>query len=215
MSNSRIKVAIVEDSAEICRELGLLIAQTGDMECCAPCRNATSALQTLPAIKPDVIVMDVQLPGRSGIQCVELLKPLVPDSQILMFTIADEAHVIMSAITAGAIGYLLKNSSGAEIVAGIRSAHRKEAPLSPGVSRKVVENIHRTAPRPTLLTRLTFREEEIVRLVSQGQGDKQIADALKISLLTVNTHLKNVYAKLGVHSRTELSVKYLGLQKLS
>lgn len=209
----KIKVAIVEDNARICRELALLVDQADDLECVATCRNAASALETLPGIMPDVVIMDVQLPGRSGIQCVELLRPRLPETQILMFTIADDAHVIMSAISAGAIGYMLKNSTGEEILSAVRAAHRKEAPMSPGVSRKVVENLHRNAPKPELLTRLTFREEEVVRLASQGLGDKQIADALKISLLTVNTHLKNVYAKLGVHSRTEASAKYLGLQK--
>lgn len=204
-----IKVAVVEDNAGVCQELALLISREEDMVCCATCRNAATALATLPALMPDVILMDIQLPGRSGVQCVQRIKPLLPETQIVMFTINEDAHVVTEALASGAIGYLVKSSTSEQIVAGIRSAFRREAPITSGLIRKLVENLHRLSPRPALEAKLTFREEETVKLVAQGLSDKQIAEHLHISLQTVNSHLKNIYAKLEVHSRAELTAKYL------
>lgn len=204
-----ITVAIVEDNAEVGQELALLLSRTPGLACAAVCRNAPAALATLPPLRPDVILMDVQLPGRSDVHCVQQLKPLLPETQIVMFTIAEDAQIIEQALTAGAIGYLVKSATPDEIIAAIKSAHRRDAPMAPGITRKLVEHLHRQAPKPQLTARLTAREAEVVGLVARGLGDKQIADQLGISLQTVNSHLKNIYDKLEVHSRTEMTVRYL------
>jgi DNA-binding NarL/FixJ family response regulator len=205
-----IRVAIVEDNAGICRELQLIVAGTDDLLCVAVCRNADAALARIPASQPDVVMMDIQLSGRSGIDCTARLKPLLPRAQILMFTISDERDQILAALAAGAVGYILKSSTPGEIVEAIRAAYNNGAPMTAEVARKVIESFHsKPAPAGFDISSLTAREIDVVRLLAKGLLDKQIADELRMSVLTVNSHLKHIYAKLGVHSRTEVVIKCL------
>ena len=205
----RTTVAIVEDNAGICRELQLALARASDLECVAVCRNVATALQHLPKCAPDVIVMDIQLPDGSGIDCTTSLAHVLPRTQILMFTICAETAQIMSALAAGAVGYILKDASSEEIIDAIREARGGGAPLTDEVARKVVESLHQNSTGGHCIAHLTQREREVLQLLSRGAIDKQIADQLAISLQTVNTHLKHIYGKLQVHSRTEAVVKYL------
>lgn len=205
----RTRVAIVEDNAGICHELEYLLGNEPDLTCVATCRNVGSALQILPGCSPDVIIMDIQLPDGSGIDCTAQLKPHLPHSQILMYTIYEDAGMIMNALTAGAIGYILKSAARDEIVAVVREARRGGAPLSGDVARKVVESLQATANRSYCVALLTQRELEVIGSLARGLSAKEIADQLAISLLTVNSHLKHIYGKLGVHSRTEALLKYL------
>lgn len=203
-----VRVAIVEDNAGICRELQHIISRTSDLTCVDVCRNVNTAVARLPGCRPGVIVMDIQLPDGSGIDCTARLKPLLPSTQILMFTISDDRKQILDALSAGAIGYILKSSTSEEIIQSIREAHNNGAPMSGEVARKVVETFHtRPAAVPADISRLTSREIEVVRLLAKGYVDKQIADSLSMSTLTVNSHLKHIYSKLDVHSRTEVVVK--------
>lgn len=208
-----IRVALVEDGAGICRELQLMISAHSDLACVAVCRNRDAALARLPEAAPDVVLMDIQLGGGSGIECTARLKPLLPRAQILMFTICDDREQIVAALSAGAIGYLLKSSSADEIVAAIREAHHNGSPMTAEVARKVIETFHvrsiADVASDDSISRLTAREVDVVRLLAKGYLDKQIADTLAVSTLTVNSHLKHIYAKLGVHSRTEVVVKCL------
>jgi DNA-binding NarL/FixJ family response regulator len=205
-----INVAIVEDNAGICEELQHVISKTPDLASVCVCRNAESALRRIPAAKPQVIVMDIHLPDGSGIDCTTQLKRLLPDTHILMFTIQDDPDVIVRALEAGASGYLLKSTEAAGIGAAIHDVCSHGAPMSREVARKVVESFRksavvRTAPGEPL----TPREEEILLLLGKGLLYKEVADRLSIKLDTVGSHVKNIYRKLHVRTRTEAVMKYL------
>lgn len=205
-----IKVAIVEDNAGVCEELQYVLSKTEDLTCVAACRNVQNALRRIPPLQPDVIVMDVQLPDGSGIDCTSRLKQLLPDAQILMFTVQDDANFIVKALEAGASGYLLKGTESAAIAAAIKEIVNHGAPMSREVARKLVDRFHKTSERLTIDERLTPREDEILSLLSRGLLYKEIADTLSIKLSTVGSHVKSIYRKLHVGSRTEAVVKYLG-----
>lgn len=209
-----ITVAIVEDNAGICQELQHVIRRAPDLRLGAVCRNTQSALRTLPEQPPDVVIMDIQLPGQSGIDCTTRLRTLIPETQVLMFTIHDESEYILKALEAGAIGYILKSAAPDDIIAAVREARNGGSPMTGEVARKVVETFHRdkpvtSAPAASPMAVLTSREREVVQLLINGCLDKHIAEHLSISLQTVNSHLKHIYAKLSVHSRTEVVVRCL------
>lgn len=203
-----IKVAIVEDNPDLCEELQQTLSEVEDFTCVVTCRNAKRALERLPEAQPDVALMDIRLPDGTGIELVEKLIPLLPETQFVMLTMYQDNEHILDALGAGAIGYLLKDSSSEEIVQAIRDASQGNSPLSGEVARKVVNDIHRHHQRQTPETKLTPREQEVMKHVAKGLADKQIADELHISLFTVNSHLKNIYAKLNVQSRAAAISRY-------
>jgi len=203
-----LKVAIVEDNAELCEELQLIVGDAADMTCVAACRNAATALAKLPKAQPDVTLMDIRLPDGSGVELVQRLTKKLPQTQFIMLTMYQDDQHIFDALAAGAIGYLIKDASEETIIKGIKDAYQGHSPLSGVVARKVVQKIHSKSAHPPKARTLTARERDVIELVSQGLPDKQIADQLGISLLTVNSHLKNIYSKLGVHSRAEAISKY-------
>ena len=200
-------VVIVEDSAGICEELQHVLTGAPDLACVGVCRNAEAALRRIPKIAPDVIIMDIHLPDRSGIECTSRLKRLLPETQILMFTIQDDADQIVKALEAGASGYLLKDTTPAEILAAIRDVHDHGAPMSRDVARKLVASFHQPARKNA--EPLTPRENEILTLLGEGLLYKEIGDRLTIKLDTVGTHVKSIYRKLHVRSRTEAVMKYV------
>lgn len=204
-----INVAIVEDSEGICEELQHVIASTPGLACVCVCRNAESALRRIPAVRPHVVVMDIQLPDESGIKCTARLKRVLPDTQILMFTIQEDPDIIVKALEAGASGYLLKGAEATDIGAAIHELSRHGAPMSRDVARKLVETFHKNPARDLENESLTPREEEILALMTKGLLYKEIADELRIKVDTVGTHVKNIYRKLHVRTRTEAVVKYL------
>lgn len=205
----RTTVAIVEDSAGICEELKHILSDAADLVCVSVCRNAGSALARLPSLAPEVIVMDIHLPDGSGIECTSRLKRLLPGTQILMFTIHDDTEQIVHALEAGASGYLLKNTPGPEILAAIRAIRDQNAPMSAEVARKLVESFHRRPAPAATAEALTRRENEILELLGEGLLYKEIGDRLAIKFDTVGTHVKSIYRKLQVRSRTEAVIKYL------
>jgi DNA-binding NarL/FixJ family response regulator len=200
------KIALVEDNAGICEELQHVLAGAPDLTCVCVCRNAEAALRRLPAIAPDVIVMDIHLPDGSGIACTGQLKRRLQGVQILMFTVQDDTDQIVKALAAGASGYLLKDAPPAEILAAIRDVQNHGAPMSRDVARKLVASFHR--PACEFEEELTPREREILLLLSDGLLYKEIGDRLAIKPDTVSTHLKSIYRKLHVRSRTEAVMKY-------
>ena len=204
-----VTVAIVEDNAGICEELQHVVAQAADLQCVCVCRNAESALRRLPAARPHVIIMDINLPDGSGIECTMRVKRLLPDTQILMFTIADEADTIVKALEAGASGYLLKSTHATGIVAAIHEVVSHGAPLSRDIARKLVERFHKAPTHAETIEPLTPREEEILLHLSRGLLYKEIGEHLGIKIDTVGSHVKNIYRKLQVRTRTEAVVKYL------
>lgn len=201
-------VAIVEDNAGICEELKHVVAHATDLTCVCTCRNATAALQRLPSLAPDVIVMDIHLPDGSGIEVTARLKRLLPETQILMFTIHDDTEQIVKALEAGASGYLLKDTGPAEIVAAIRDIRNHGAPMSREVARKLVESLHHSKPSAASES-LTPREAEILNLLAEGLLYKEIGERLAIKFDTVGTHVKSIYRKLHVRSRMEAVMKRL------
>ena len=201
------KVALVEDNAGICEELEQIISEQPSLTCVGVCRNVRTALQKIPQLAPDVIIMDIQLPDGSGIEATARLKRQLPDTQILMFTVYEDTEQICKALEAGASGYLLKRTAAQGLVRAIQEVREGGVPMTGEVARKVIQSFRR--PTTDAAERLTRREEEIMQLLVVGCISKEIADKLSIGLETVNSHLKHIYEKLHVRSRTEAVVKYL------
>ncbi len=204
-----ITVAIVEDDADICEDLVQIIEAAPDFACICACRNAETALRKIPKNPPDIVIMDIQLPDASGIECTAKLKRLLPDTQIMMHTVFDDTERILKALKAGATGYLLKGTVPAELISALREIKNEGGPMSSKVARKVMGSLHRSASGNDRLRVLTDREEDVLKLLAEGFLSKEIAARLAINVQTVNYHLKQIYQKLDVRSRTEAAIKYL------
>lgn len=205
----RTKVSIVEDNGMICTSFERVIGAAEDMTCVSASRNAEHALKVIPVALPDVVLMDVEMPGMSGIECTMKLKRLLPKLRILMLTAYNNDDVIFSALKAGANGYLLKRSSSEEILRAIRDVKEGGAPMTAEVAARVVESFHQAPVRNATAHALTPREAEILGLLAQGYVAKEIADQLNISYGTVRDHLGSVYEKLHVRTKTEAVIRYL------
>jgi DNA-binding NarL/FixJ family response regulator len=204
-----VTVAIVEDNAEICEGLEHAINHAPGFTCVCACRNAETALRRLPKLQPEIVIMDIQLSGSSGILCTDKLKSLLPDTKIMMFTVYEDEEQIFKALEAGASGYLLKSASNEELIQALHQIHAGGAPMTHGVAQKVIQSF-RKKPDPTPASEpLTPREEQVLQLLAEGHADKEIGSRLFISTGTVNNHLKHIYQKLHVRSRVEAVIKYL------
>jgi DNA-binding NarL/FixJ family response regulator len=205
-----IKVCLVEDNASLRESMSTLLNASEEFRCVGAFPNAETALQRVLAACPDVILMDINLPKMSGIECVARLKEMRSDLHIIMLTICGDDEQIFESLKAGASGYLLKKSSPADVFDAITEVHSGGAPMSSGIARKVVrffQQQQQKAPAP--VTDLTKREVEILSYLVKGFQYKEIADALSIGGATVRTHIDHIYQKLHVRSRTEAVVKYL------
>lgn len=200
-------VAIVEDSAGVRDNWAKLINAAPGFKCVATCPDGETAVRRLPLHQPQVVLMDINLPGMSGIECTARLKNDLPATQILMVTVHSDNERVFAALEAGASGYLLKRMASKELLAAITDMVRGGAPMTGEIARKVIDSFRRPAAGPA--ERLTTREEEILLLLTQGYANKEIADRLAISFDTVRTHLRHIYEKLHVRSRTEAATKYL------
>jgi DNA-binding NarL/FixJ family response regulator len=203
-------VAIIEDNAGICEELRHVLAEDPDLSCVCVCRNLQTALRQIPPLAPQVVIMDVNLPDGSGIAGTSRLKQLLPDTQIVMFTICEDAEQIYRALEAGASGYLLKSTQPAELLRAIREVGRGGVPMTSEVARKVIQAFRRPAAPRAAVDALTKREEEVLEHLAKGFSSGEIAQRLNIGVETVNSHLKHIYSKLHVRSRTEAVIKYMG-----
>jgi DNA-binding NarL/FixJ family response regulator len=205
-----IRIAIVEDNGPMRDTLVQLIQDTPDMVCVCVCETGMQALKQLPKAAPDVVIMDIRLPDRSGIECTARLKPLLPETQILIYTVNEDNDQIFEALKAGASGYLLKSATPTEIRESIVDINLGGAPMSSEIARKVVHSFQQPqSARTSELDELTRREEEILALLAQGYVAKEIAQKLFLSYATVRTHLHHIYEKLHVSTKTEAVVKYL------
>jgi DNA-binding NarL/FixJ family response regulator len=202
-------VGIVEDNAGICEELEQILAEDPGCMCVGVCRNMQTALRKLPPLAPEVVIMDIQLPDGSGIDCTARLKRLLPRTHILMFTIYEDAEQIFRALEAGASGYLLKRTAPVALLHAIHEVKHGGAPMTGEIARKVIQFFRKEPPKGEKNDRLTPRETEILELLAKGHASKEIAQNLSIGLETVNSHLKHIYEKLHVRSRTEAVIKYL------
>lgn len=204
-----IKVAIVEDKEKIREGLATLIDGSEGFQCSATYESAEEALRYLPVYKPDVVLMDIQLPRMSGIECVEKLKESCPDTQVMMLTVYEDDEKVFKSLVAGATGYILKRTPPAELMQAIREIHEGGSPMSDQIARKVVQAFQQMGKSSKEVENLSEREMEILSFVAKGYHDKEIADQFFLSVKTVRTHLRNIYKKLHVRSRTEAVLKYL------
>lgn len=204
-----INVSIVEDSRGTRESLSELLKRSPGLRCVGAYPNGEAALREMPGQAPDVVLMDINLPGMSGIECVARLKEKAPKTQVLMLTTYEEGDLIFESLRAGANGYLLKNMPPSELVNAVEQVHAGGSPMSMHIARKVVSHFQQIKQPSSEMEKLTKRELEILALLAKGFLYKEIADQLGISLSTVRAHLHTVYEKLHVQSRTEAVVKYL------
>lgn len=195
-----IKVIIVEDNAEISAGLTYLINNSPDFTCVKVFKSAEDFLAQLADNKFDVVLMDINLPGMNGIECVNILKKKMPSIDIIMLTVYEDDENIFSALRSGAHGYLLKKTPPAQLIEGIRDVVNGGSPMSSQIARKVVQSYQ---AQKTKTEKLSDRELEIITLLSKGFRYKEIGEKIFISTETVRTHIRNIYEKLQVHSRTE------------
>lgn len=204
-----IKVSIVEDDEGVRESLAALINDAEGFECVSDHATAEEAIRQIPEKKPDVVLMDINLPNMSGIECVRKLKELVPQTQIMMLTMYEDGDQIFNSLMAGASGYLLKRTPHAKLLEAIHEVQRGASPMSGKIARVVVQYFQEKSQPNSEAQSLSKREHEILDLLAKGYRYKEIADALSISFDTVRSHLRNIYEKLHVSSRTEAVVKYL------
>ena len=201
-------VAIVEDDGLLRRTLERLIGEARGYRCVGTFSTAEEALETIPALQPEVVVMDIHLPRMSGIDCTRRLKEKCPAIGVLILTVYDDSERIFEALRAGASGYLLKRSVAKEILPAILDVKDGGAPMSSQVARKVVASFRDLAKAAEETTSLSEREAEILAQLSKGYANKEIADRMHVSLSTVRTHLRHIYEKLHVRSRAEAIVRF-------
>ena len=203
-----IAVSIIEDDAPARGILAEWIRRAPGFRCAGVHGSAEAALATLPAEQPTVVLMDINLPGMNGIECVRRLKPLLPDTQFVMLTVYEDAEHIFNALEAGACGYLLKRLPRAELLVALKDVHAGGSPMSSNIARKVVLSFQRTDSQPSETEDLSTREREVLGLLERGYLYKEIADSLQISVVTVNSYIRRIYEKLHVRSRAQAVAKY-------
>jgi DNA-binding NarL/FixJ family response regulator len=204
-----ITVSIVDDEKGLRESIGTFVNGSPGFRCVSNYSNAEAALKGLPEDKPDVVLMDINLGGMTGIECVERLKAIAPRMQVLMLTVYEDTDQIFKALEAGATGYLLKRSSPTKLLQAIREIHAGGSPMSSSIARKVVASFQKSKQGGEKPTHLSPREEMVLNCLAKGLTYKQIADQLDISIDTIRTYLRRVYEKLHVQSRTEAVAKYL------
>ena len=204
-----ITVSIVEDSEPVRETLARLINRADGFKCASQYANAEAALEGLPQDRPEVVLMDINLPGINGVECVRQLKQTLPKTQVMMLTAYEDTETIFKALEAGASGYLLKRTPRAELLEAIREVHRGGSPMTAHIARKVVQSFQKAAPSTQPTENLSSREQEVLDCLSQGLMYKEIADKLGISYETVHTYIRRIYEKLQVRTRTEAVAKFL------
>lgn len=202
-------VAIVEDDSVLRNSLEWLINETAGFRCVCACPTGEDAARRLPEFQPQVVLMDLNLPDMSGIECIHKLKGILPKLHVIVLTVYEDSEHIFRALKAGASGYLLKRAGPENVLAAIKDARDGGAPMSSQIARRVVDSFHNPVPDEKEEMKLTERESEILALLSQGHSNKEIADKMSVTVSTVRTHLSHIYEKLHVRSRTEAIIKYL------
>jgi DNA-binding NarL/FixJ family response regulator len=204
-----ISVSIVEDDAPAREILADWVGRAQGFRCVSQYPNGEMALAKLPDEKPGVVLMDINLPGMNGIECVRQLKRLLPTTQFVMLTVYEDADHIFNALAAGATGYLLKQTPRNELLAALNQVHSGGSPMTSNIARKVVQSFQQQwQPAANEDGDLSPREHEVLQLLARGYLYKEIADALNISLPTVNTYIRRIYEKLHVRSRAQAVAKY-------
>jgi DNA-binding NarL/FixJ family response regulator len=201
-------VAIVEDNLRIRQSLQEWVDSEPDYRCICACGDAETAMKEVPKLKPDVVLMDIQLPGESGIACTARLKSMMPTLQVIVVTVYRDRDLLFQALKAGACGYLLKRSSPEELIRAISEVRSGGAPMTGEIARMVVETFQKPTTGSSTTAELSSREMEILDLVAKGLTNKEIGQKLDICYDTVRAHLRRIYEKLHVRCRTEAVMKY-------
>ncbi len=204
-----ITVSIVEDSEPVRNTLARLIDRADGFRCLSQYANAEAALEGLPQDRPEVVLMDINLPGMNGVECVRQLKETAPATLVMMLTAYEDTETIFDALAAGAAGYLLKRTPKAELLDAIREVKAGGSPMTAHIARKVVQSFQKKGPSPQPTENLSTREQEVLDCLSQGFLYKEIAEKLGISYETVHTYIRRIYEKLQVRTRTEAVAKFL------
>ncbi|HVV01427.1 MAG TPA: response regulator transcription factor [Verrucomicrobiae bacterium] len=204
-----IKISIIEDDDWIRENLASQIKATNDFVVAGSYRNGEEALTQIPRAIPDVVLMDINLPKMSGIDCVRKLKTMIPAAHVLMLTVYEDSDKIFDSLLAGASGYLLKRTPQAEILEAVRDVYRGNSPMTGHIARKVVQYFNQRGHAQQEIEKLSKREREVLDRLAEGMPYKEIADILSVSIDTVRMHIKGIYGKLHVHSRGEAVAKYL------
>ena len=202
-----IRVCIVEDLAEVRDGLTELVQSDEELLMVSSFKDAETAIQKIPALQADIVIMDINLPGMSGIDCIKIIKEKCPDTQFMMFTVYENDEKVLQALRAGATGYLLKRTEPHRILEGIKELNQGGSPMSSNIARKLLTLfVHEKAKTKKEI--LSDRENEVLQLLADGLLYKEIADRLYIGHGTVRQHIHNIYEKLHVHNRTEAVNKY-------
>ena len=202
------KVAIVEDNSTLRQYLAELISNTAGYRCVCACGSAEEAMVKIPEARPHVVLMDIHLPGESGIACTAHLREKMPDVHVIMLTVYKDIETIFEALKAGACGYVLKRSNEQEILDAVAEVCAGGAPMTSQVARMVVRSFSKSSPERAELNELSPRESEILSLAAKGLSNKEVGSALGISISTVRNHMAHIYEKLHVRCRTEAAAKY-------
>ena len=206
-------ISIVEDNEKLRATLAKVIDRAEGFHCVSHYGSAEEALQNLPVVKPDVVLMDINLPGINGVECVRKLKVLLPKTQVMMLTVYEDTDNIFAALAAGASGYMLKRTPAKELLEAIHEMLRGGSPMTTHIARKVVLSFQlsaaASAKTASELSELSDREQQVLDLLAQGLIYKEIAEKLGISYETVHTYIRRIYEKLQVRTRTEAVAKFL------
>jgi len=202
------RIAIVEDNKVIRESLVEFVQADPECRCVCACATAEEALQQIPKHEAEIVLMDIQLPNLSGIECTAQLKRLVPTLQIIMVTVYEDTERIFKALRAGACGYLLKRCTPEELLSAIREVRQGGAPMSRDIARKVITSFQEPLTAAVEVEGLSPREREILELLAQGFPNKEIDRRVGVNDGTVRWHLRHVYDKLHVRSRTEAALKF-------
>jgi DNA-binding NarL/FixJ family response regulator len=203
-----IKVGIVEDNKTVREGFATLLNRTPGLQCVCACDTVADALIKIPHAQPDVVLMDIQLPDATGVECTAKIKQMLPGLHIVIVTVYEDSEPIFQALRAGACGYLLKRAEPEKIIAAVREAHEGGVPMTPEIARKVIGQFRQQAALTTQVEDLSDREREVLELLMHGHGNKAIADRLGVTIAAVKWHLQHIYEKLHVHSRTEAALKF-------
>lgn len=211
--SASITVMVVEDDPSVRHILTTWLEEAEGFVCTGVFPDVESALPQIARAKPDVVLVDINLPGLSGIDCVRELKPRTPNTQFVMQTVYEDSNHIFDALSAGATGYLIKTTSREALIVALREVHAGGSPMSGNIARKVVQSLHQSRSTLKPAAELSKRENEVLALLAQGYLYKEIADALGIGLETVNTYIRRIYEKLHVHSRAQAVARFTNLNR--
>ena len=207
--SSMITIGIVEDNRDLRSSLKRMVDAAPGYRCVCVCDSAEDALREMPVAKPQVVLMDIHLPNRSGIECTRRLRDLCPATQVLILTVYEDYDSILNALKAGASGYLLKRSLPREILQAITEVKEGGSPMSTQIARKVVASFREPAKNTQVTENsLSEREAEVLSYMTQGHSEKEIADKMHVSVNTIKSHRKHVYQKLHVRSRSEIMLRF-------